>query len=114
MAEDFEGASRYLILLFSPAKTKSLIEKFRRAATISFAAKDLLRASRLPLLEKDDPHVDSDLKRIRKGKPLAPVLLIRGYAKNAVPVTIADGYHRVCAICYYDESEPIPCRLIDA
>jgi hypothetical protein len=27
---------------------------------------------------------------------------------------VADGYHRICAICYYDENAPIPCRLVSA
>jgi hypothetical protein len=26
------------------------------------------------------------------------------------PLIIADGYHRICAICYFDERAPIPCR----
>jgi hypothetical protein len=72
-----------------------------------------LRASALPLLSEDDVHVDGDLKRIRKGKPLAPVLLVRGDAARALPLIVADGYHRICAICYFDESEPVPCILVD-
>jgi hypothetical protein len=112
-AEDYAGASNYLLLLFKKGKVTQLIRSFRHAKTVKLAAKDLLRASRLPLLNKDDPHVQSDLKRIDKGKPLAPILLVRGNASAAVPLTIADGYHRICAICYFDESEPVPCRLLD-
>ena len=33
---------------------------------------------------------------------------------QGVPLVVADGYHRICAICYYDESAPIPCRLVSA
>ena len=58
----------------------------------------------------DEPHVDDDLKRIHKGKPLAPILLIRGDMTRGLPLIVADGYHRICAICYFDESAPIPCR----
>jgi hypothetical protein len=112
-AQDYAGASKYLLLLFRTAKVNQLIKAFRRAKTDQLAAKDLLRASRLPLLDKADPHVQSDLKRIDKGKPLAPILLVRGNASAAVPLTIADGYHRICAICYFDENQPIPCRLVD-
>jgi hypothetical protein len=114
LAEDFKGATSYLELLMSPVKAKMLIKAFRSTASATFTAKDLLRASQLPLLSKDDPHVDSDLKRIHKRKPLAPVLLVRGDASKAVPLTIADGYHRVCAICYFDENEPVPCLLVSA
>jgi hypothetical protein len=111
-AEDLAGASNYLSLLLRKAKINQLIMSFRRAKTIKLAAKDILRASRLPLLDKDDPHVQSDLKRISKGKALAPILLVRGNASAAAPLTIADGYHRICAICYFDENEPVPCRLV--
>jgi TPR repeat protein len=30
---------------------------------------------------------------------------------QGVPLIVADGYHRICAICYYDESAPIACRM---
>jgi hypothetical protein len=112
-AQDFAGASRYLDLICAPSVAKRIVASGRRAKTQMFAAKDLLRASALPLLSKDDVQVDADLKRIRKGKPLAPVLLVRGDGASAVPLTIADGYHRICAICYFDESEPVPCILVD-
>jgi hypothetical protein len=112
-AQDYAGASRYLDLICAPSRMKRIVAASRRAKSQLFAAKDLLRASALPLLSKDDVHVEGDLKRIRKGKPLAPVLLVRGDAASAVPLTIADGYHRICAICYFDESEPVPCILVD-
>jgi hypothetical protein len=112
-AQDYAGASRYLDLICAPARVKRIVAASRRAKPQLFAAKDLLRASALPLLSEDDVHVDGDLKRIRKGKPLAPVLLVRGDAARAVPLIVADGYHRICAICYFDESEPVPCILVD-
>jgi hypothetical protein len=45
---------------------------------------------------------------------LAPVLLVRGDMAKNVPLVIADGYHRICAICYYDEDAPISCRVVQA
>ena len=69
-----------------------------------------MRAAELPLLPRDDPHVDEDLKRIQKGKPLAPVLLVRGDMASGLPLTVADGYHRICALVYFDESAPVRCR----
>lgn len=72
-----------------------------------YTAKDPLRASALPLLPRDESHVEGDLKRISKGKPLSPVLLIQGDMSKAVPPIIADGYHRICAVCYYDEDAAI-------
>ncbi|HEY0748007.1 MAG TPA: hypothetical protein VGD63_15010 [Steroidobacteraceae bacterium] len=113
-AQDYEGARNYLLLMYSEAKSNKLIVKLRKAKTITRAAKDLLRASDLPLLGTDDSHVDEDLKRISKAKALPPVLLIRGDHLRGVPLLVADGYHRICAICHYDESAPIACRLISA
>jgi hypothetical protein len=113
-AKDYQGAMNFLSLICSDTDAKKLVRALRKAKTIERAAKDLLRASDLPLLARDEPHVDADLKRIRKGKPLAPLLLIQGEISNGVPLIVADGYHRICVICYYDENAPIPCRMASA
>jgi hypothetical protein len=111
-ADDYNGTLNFLSLIFPAAKSEKLLRALRSATTMERAAKDLLRAGNLPLLPRDDPHVDDDLKRIHKGKPLAAVLLVRGDAAKGVPLIVADGYHRICAVCYYDESTPIPCRMV--
>ena len=111
-AEDYQGALSFLSLIFPDDKPEKLVRALRKAAVVERAAKDLLRASSLALLPRDEPHVDDDLKRIHQGKPLAPVLLIRGDMAKGFPLIVADGYHRICAICYYDESAPIPCRMV--
>ena len=110
--KDFEAAQHYLSLLYPAPLAKRLVQALRSARTVEHIAKDLLRASALPLLSRDESHVEDDLKRIDKGKPLSPVLLIQGDMSKGVPLIIADGYHRVCAVCYYDEDAPIACRLI--
>jgi hypothetical protein len=109
--EDYQGALSFLTLIFPDAKSKSLLRALHKTEYIERAAKDLLRGAGLPLLARDEPHVDEDLKKIHKGKALAPVLLVRGDMSKGVPLIVADGYHRICAICYYDESAPIPCRM---
>jgi hypothetical protein len=108
---DFEAARCYLSLIYPAPQTKGLVHALRSAKTVEHPAKDLLRASALPLLPRDESHVEDNLKRINKGKPLSPVLLIQGDMSKAVPLIIADGYHRVCAVCYYDEDAPVACRL---
>jgi hypothetical protein len=113
-AEDYDGALNFLSLIFPVAKSEKLLRALRKSPLVERAAKDLLRASNLALLPRDEPHVDDDLKRIHKGKPLAPVLLIRGDMAKGFPLIVADGYHRICAICYYDESAPIPCRSVSS
>ena len=111
--EDFDAAFAYLSLLCSDRKASALIKSLRGSKLVEHAAKDMLRAAALPLLPRDDPHVDEDLKRIQKGKPLAPVLVVRGDMANGLPLTVADGYHRICAIVYFDESALVRCRVAD-
>jgi hypothetical protein len=41
------------------------------------------------------------------------VLLVRGQLTSEVPLTIADGYHRICASYHLDEDADIPCRIAD-
>lgn len=111
--EDFDAAAKFLSLRCSEMNAKALVRSLRKSKLVEHAAKDLLRAANLPLLPRDDPHVDNDLKRIQKGKKLAPVLLLRGDIASGVPLVVADGYHRICAVCYFDESAPVPCQIAD-
>ena len=113
VAEDFLAAQKYLRLLFKVADAKRLVKALKVAPTEEFAAKDLLRASQTHLLDKDSPHVADDLKKIKKGKKLSPVLLVRGNAKIGVTLTIADGYHRICASWQWDEKCPVACCIVD-
>jgi hypothetical protein len=110
--KDFAAAQCYLSLIYPASQTTKLVRALRSAKTIEHTAKDLLRASTLPLLPRDESHVEDDLRKIDKGKPLSPVLLIRGDMSKDGRLIIADGYHRVCAVCHYDEDAPIACRLI--
>jgi hypothetical protein len=112
-AEDFEAAFKYLSLLCSDRKARALVKSLSGSKPLDHAAKDLLRAAELPLLPRDDPHVDEDLRRIQKGKALAPVLLVRGDMASGLPLVVADGYHRICAVVYFDESAPVRCRIAD-
>ena len=109
---DYPAALDYLTLVVEEAAARKLVAGLRSAPTLHKKAKDLLRASRLPLLPRDNPHVAEDLKKIKKGKPLSPVLLVRGDAGLDVPLTVADGYHRICASWYRDENIPIACRIV--
>jgi hypothetical protein len=112
-AHDFPAALDYLGLLFRPAEAAKLVDRLRGAETVAKKAKDILRASRLPLLPADDPNVAKDLAKVRDGKKLSPVLLVHGRAAKGVPLTIADGYHRICASYHVDEDEEVACRLVE-
>jgi hypothetical protein len=109
---DFPAAQDYLELVLEPSRARKAVAALRRAPTVHKHAKDLLRASGLPLLPRENPHVAGDLKKIRKGKALSPVLLVRGDADAGAPMTVADGYHRICASWYRDENVLIACRIV--
>jgi len=110
---DFPAAAAYLSLLLDPDTAKSTVSSLRHASGTTRKAKDLLRASGLPLLPPDNAHVASDLAKVRQGSLLSPVLLVRGRMMHGLPLTIADGYHRVCASYHLDENTDIPCRIVD-
>jgi hypothetical protein len=57
--------------------------------------------------------VAKDLKKVKAGDKLSPVLTVRGNVRTGQALTIADGYHRICASYHLDENEDIPCRLVD-
>jgi hypothetical protein len=109
---DYPAAHDYLSLVLEDAVARKIVAALRRAPTVHFKAKDLLRASQLPLLPRENSHVAGDLKKIKKGKAMSPVLLVRGNAATATPMTVADGYHRICASWYRDENIPIACRIV--
>ena len=108
---DYPAAASYLSLLASSSGVTALVTALKSAPTVTFKAKDVLRAARLDLLPPDNPHVASDLKKVRAGKALAPILAVRGDLDAGVAMQIADGYHRVCASYYTDENTDIPCRV---
>jgi len=108
---DFPAAGNYLRLLIDEARAKSLVKALRKAPATHQKAKDILRAAGLPLLAVDNPHVASDLAKIREGRALSPVLLVRGNLLTGRPLQLADGYHRVCASYHTDENTDIPCRI---
>jgi hypothetical protein len=109
---DYPTAVDYLTLVLDQARSRKLVAALKKAPTIDKKAKDILRASRLKLLPRDNSHVAEDLKKIKQGKKLSPVLLVRGDASADVPLLIADGYHRVCASWYRGENIPIACRIV--
>jgi hypothetical protein len=105
---DFPAAFDYLELLFPASIATRIVDRLKSCPTIHKKAKDLLRASHLPLLPRDNIHVQQNLQKVKKGKKLSPVLMVRGE-----PLIIADGYHRLCTIYYLSEDLEVPCRITD-
>ena len=86
-----------------------MVARLRGAPLVRFKAKDIFRAARLSLLGSSNSHVEKDSRKIRQGKSLAPLLLVRDEPNGRV--VIADGYHRLCAIYEIDEDAWIQCKI---
>jgi len=108
---DYPAAVAFLTLLTDQAEADALIAALATQPIVLHKAKDLLRAARLPLLPSDDPYVAADLKKVRKGIKLSPVLLVRG-TLHGVPLHIADGYHRVCASYHVGEDTDVSAQIV--
>jgi len=107
-SHDYPAARDYLELLFLPKEAEKFAAALQQVPTIQKKSKDILRASRLPLLPKDNIHVQENLKKIKKKIKLSPILLVR----NETGLIIADGYHRLCCSYYVTEDLEVPCRLV--
>ncbi len=105
------AALGYLSLIVPTRQAKRLVSRIRNTRPIRRAAKDLLRASALPVLPRQDAAVARDRKKIQKGKALSPVLLVQGDAYNNAALIVADGYHRICAAYHEDESAEVACMM---
>lgn len=107
---DYPAAISYLSLIFEPLEVKDIAGALETAEMEAFAAKDIFRASGLPLLGAGNGHVDLDRTKIIQGEKLSPLLLYRD--KVNVRLIIADGYHRLCAVYTFDEDAVIPCKIV--
>jgi hypothetical protein len=107
---DYPAAESYLSLLFDEKTAAKYVKALFRAPMKSFAAKDIFRASGLPLLGTNNYHVRQNQKKIARGKKLSPLLLVRDPSHGKV--IIADGYHRMCAMYLFDEDTDVPCKII--
>ena len=107
---DYNAAASFLGLLHREETVKKLMKKLKRARVTEFQAKDIFRASQLSLLGATNAHVEGDRMKIREGKGLSPVLLVRDEPHGKV--VIADGYHRLCAIYQFAEDSVIRCKII--
>lgn len=112
-AHDYPAAASYLSLVLTDTAVAQVVTLLEQGTVTFHKAKDLLRASRLPLLDAMDPHVASDLAKVARGEKLSPVLLVRGNAAKGNPLQIADGFHRVCASYHLDGNTDIPAVLVD-
>jgi hypothetical protein len=107
---DYPAARSFLSLAREPRAARALVSKLRSTLVTEFAAKDIFRASELPLLGPGDSHVERYRRQIQSGEPLSPILLCRDVVRGKV--IIADGYHRLCAVYSFDEDAVVPCKIV--
>jgi len=108
--KNYPAALSYLSLIYPPEQAALVVNSLRLADITEFKAKDIFRASALSLLGISNLHVEKDREKIRIGKPLSPLLLVRDTINSKV--IIADGYHRMCAIYDFDEDAWIKCKIV--
>ena len=106
---DYPAALSYLSLIYDATTAASLVNKLKKAGMTDFKAKDIFRASALPLLGVVNSHVKKNQQKIMSGGEMSPLLLIRNPANGRV--IIADGYHRMCAVYSFNEDAVIPCKI---
>jgi hypothetical protein len=108
--KDYPAAKSYLNLIYKIKAAESLENKLKEAPVIFFKSKDIFRASGLSLLGVSNSHVKRDQDKIKEGKALSPILLVR--EESLRKLVIADGYHRLCAVYSFNEDEIIPCKIV--
>jgi hypothetical protein len=107
---NYPAAESFLTLIYNEKEVSQMIIRLRQEKVSEFKAKDIFRASGLSLLGVSNSHVEKDRTKIKDGKELSPILLVRDRENGKV--VIADGYHRLCAIYTIDEDALIPCKII--
>jgi len=108
---DYPAAQSYLSLLTDVDEIARIVDSLKAATIELVKAKDVIRASGLPLLDRNNFHVKRDLKKIVEKKVLSPILLVRGDGAHHLNLTIADGYHRACAVYWNNEDDFIHARI---
>jgi len=107
---NYPAAKSYLSLIFNETDANRMSKSLKNVPIIEFKAKDIFRASKLSLLGISNLHVNKNIKKIKAGNKISPILLVRD--SKSGNVVIADGYHRMCAVYHFNEDALIPCQII--
>lgn len=111
--KDYAAAQSYLSLLVPAGELESVIARLKSAPSGRWRAKDILRATRLPLLgAKQSEEVAEKLARVRAKEALSPILIV--VLEPHGRTQIADGYHRTCAAYLAHEDTYVPGRILFA
>jgi hypothetical protein len=107
--KDYPAAKMYLSLTLGQKEASRVVAKLRQAKVLEMPARDLLRASRTPMSEVQAFDWVTQNKAIKKGDPLSPILLVCG--SHGTELTIADGFHRLCAAFAHDQDATVPFKI---
>jgi hypothetical protein len=108
--KDYLAAHSFLSMVIAPPLLSEVIAALRAAPFGHWAASDILRAAGLPALRpKQSAEVAEELKKIKGGIPISPILLVGGIRDYLV---IGDGYHRASAAYRVDQDALVPARLL--
>ena len=107
---NYPAALSYLSLIYAASIASVKVDELRAAPIVTFKAKDIFRAASLSLLGVSNSHVKKNKVKIKASQPLSPILLVRDALHGKV--VVADGYHRLCAVYWYDEVAWIPCKIV--
>ena len=108
--KEYAAAKTYLSLLFDAKTAGRLVKKLKSAGSSEYDARDVLRAARLPLLPAGESIVKKEREKILADKKISPLLLVRH--SSTAQTIVADGYHRLCAICSIDEDAAMRCKIV--
>ena len=110
--DDYEAAGHYLALVDNQKNIDKTLADLKAGTIVEYKATDLLRAAQLIVPKADDRPTREQIKKIKHGEPVSPVLLVR------VPVLrkviVADGFHRICAAYRIDPDVMLHCKLAGA
>jgi hypothetical protein len=111
-ASDYDAAGHYLALVDIQKNIDKTVADLKAGAIVEYKATDLLRAAQLTVPKADDRPTREQIKKIKHGEPVAPVLLVRVPALKKV--IVADGFHRICAAYRIDPDVVLHCKLAGA
>ena len=106
---DYEAAGHYLSLVDVQKNIDKALADLKAGAIVEYKATDLLRAAQLAVPKADDRPTREQIKKIKRGEPVSPVLLVRVPALKKV--IVADGFHRICAAYRIDPDVVLHCKL---
>ena len=109
---DYEAAGHYLALVDIQKNIDKTLADLKAGAIVEYKATDLLRAAQLIVPKADDRPTREQIKKIKHGEPVSPVLLVRVPALRKV--IVADGFHRICAAYRIDPDVVLHCKLAGA